>query len=151
MTALDPIDLLALQSRLRTERQASGTPMVFDPVRRCMVRLTPEELVRQLWIRYLMDECGIPRHRMAIERGFGTTGQFRFDLLVVDPDLKPLLLAEFKAPDIPLSQAVFDQVSVYNLSMQVPYALISNGLSHYCFRFDPETRTFDFRRALPLR
>jgi len=150
MTALDPIDLLSLQSRLRIERNATGPATVFDPVRRAVVRLTPEELVRQLWIQYLLHECAVPRHRMAIERGFGLSGQFRFDLMVVDQALRPLMLAEFKSPGTPINQAVFDQVSVYNLSLEVPYALISNGLSHYCFRFDADTRSFAFQRALPL-
>lgn len=151
MHALAQIDLLACKDRLTLSHDAaSGETLVLDPIRRMRVHLTPEELVRQLWIRYLLDECAIPRHRMAVERGLNLKTGFRFDLIVVDSHLQPYLLAEFKAPDIPLAQDVFDQVAVYHSRLCIPYALVSNGHRHYCFRFDDRHRTFDFQENLRL-
>lgn len=63
----------------------------------------------------------------------------------------PFLLAEFKEPDIPISQTVFDQVSVYNEHFRIPYALISNGISHYCFKYNNDLRNFEFLDALPIQ
>ncbi len=150
MLPLDHIDLLPLQDRLALRREDSGQMAVFDPIRRMHVRLTPEELVRQLWLIYLLEDRRIPRHRIAVERGFSSHKTFRFDLLVTDGQLAPFLLAEFKAPDIPVDQAVFDQVAVYNMQFNIPYALVSNGHRHYCFSFDEKSRSFQFLEDLIL-
>jgi hypothetical protein len=150
MLSLDHIDLLPLHDRLTLRTEESGMMAVFDPVRRIHVRLTPEELVRQLWLLYLLDVRRVPRHRLAVERGFGTQKTFRFDLLLTDGHLAPFLLAEFKAPDVPVDQAVFDQVAVYNTQFNIPYALLSNGHRHYCFSFDEASRSFHFAEDLIL-
>jgi hypothetical protein len=44
----------------------------------------------------------------------------------------PLVIVEFKAPHIAISQKTFDQISRYNMVLQVPYLIISNGLQHFC-------------------
>jgi len=149
MISLGHIDLLMFRERLQLRKDGDGHTVVTDPVRRSPVLLTPEELVRQLWLRYLLDERHVPRHRMAVERGFGTDLPFRFDLLILDASLQPFLLAEFKAPEVALGQDVFDQVAVYNTHFDIPYALVSNGRWHYCFRFDSRQRRYHFESDLP--
>ena len=60
-----------------------------------------------------------------------------------------LLIVEVKAPTVPITQAVFDQVAVYNLRLGVQFFMVSNGLEHYCCRVDRAHNHYDFLPALP--
>ena len=48
-----------------------------------------------------------------------------------------------------LTQKTFDQVSAYNLKLNVQYLIISNGLKHYCCRMDYTKATFSFLKDIP--
>jgi len=147
---LEHIDLLSLQSSLKTGKDKDGVSVVYDPVRRKYVRSTPEEIVRQLWIRYLVEEKKVNRKFIAVERAFSIQGmKRRFDLVIFDRSTMPVLLAEFKAPGISVNQVTFDQIAVYNMQLQIPYALVSNGMEHYCFQIDDEKKGFVFLEDLP--
>lgn len=74
----------------------------------------------------------------------------RSDLLVFNTDGEMVLLAEFKSPDVPLRNAVFEQVSHYNTVYRIPLLLVSNGITHYCWRIDFENNTYEFLNELPL-
>lgn len=112
---------------------------------------TPEEIVRQLWIAYFLEVLKVNSKMIAAERAFELHGlKKRFDLVIFRKDTTPLLLAEFKAPDVTISQAVFDQVALYNMKWEVPYALISNGREHFCFRIDSASKSYLFESKLPL-
>jgi len=124
--------------------------VVYDPVRRMYVRSTPEEIVRQLWIRYLMEVKKVNKKLIAVERAFSIQGmKRRFDLVLFDKSTLPILLAEFKAPGVLVNQITFDQIAVYNMQLQIPFALVSNGMEHYSFRIDDEERGFVFLQDLP--
>lgn len=98
---------------------------IFCPFRRKQVALTPEEHVRQWFLHRLVDEFGYPASLIAVERQVGTR---RYDAVVFSPQLQPLMLMEFKREDVALTQAVLDQASCYNRTLQVPYLVLSNGL-----------------------
>ncbi len=111
-----------------------GKTFVLDPVRRKFVRLTPEEGVRQRVLQYLTRIVGAPLGLTAVEKAFEFNGMVRrADVVVHDRVGKPLILAECKAPDVVLDQAVFDQAGRYNIVVGARYVLISNGRQHYCF------------------
>lgn len=111
--------------------------LIFDEFRCRWVVLTPEEWVRQNFLKYLLDVKGFPKSLMAVEKVVEINGlQQRFDLLVYDRKGKPLLVAEFKAPEVTINQAVFDQVIRYNNSLMAPYILVSNGKVHFVFQID---------------
>ena len=46
--------------------------------------------------------------------------------------LDPVLIVEYKAPHIEITQQVFNQIARYNLIMKAPFLMVSNGLTHYC-------------------
>ncbi len=151
MITLQHIDLLTHQSTLRYSKDINGITVVFDPVRRKNVRATPEEIVRQLWIIYFTEKLSLNPKLISVERSLTVHGmKRRFDLVIFDKTTQPILLAEFKAPSILLNQMVFDQIAQYNMEMQVPLALVSNGSSHYCFRIDDERRGFEFLNEIPI-
>ena len=122
--------------RLRMEER-QGKPFVFDEFRRRWVVLTPEEWVRQHFLHYLSGHKGFPRSLIAVEKKVDVNGlSQRFDLLVYDRKGQPLLVGEFKAPAVLVSQQAFDQAVRYNSSLGARYVLVSNGLAHYICRLD---------------
>ena len=51
----------------------------------------------------------------------------RADAIVYTKDLQPLMLIEFKADTVALTQMVLDQIAVYNRQLHVPYLILHNG------------------------
>lgn len=131
-------------------KKAGGKLSVFDPLRRKFVALTPEEWVRQHFINYLIVEKGYPRALMANEIQVNLNNQKkRCDSVVYDRELSPLVIVEYKSPDVEITQAVFDQIARYNIVLKVAYLIVSNGLKHYCCRMDYQSQTFDYLSDIP--
>ncbi len=127
-----------------------GREMILDPLRQKYIVLTPEEWVRQNFVRYLIEGLGYPKGRTAIETGFVFQGmQCRADVLVYDVKGKALLMAECKAPKIKITQQVFDQIGRYNTVVQATYLVVTNGLQHYCCAIDRKNNSYRFRDTLP--
>ncbi len=131
-------------------REIDGKAMIFDPVRKKYVRLTPEEWVRQHVVQYLIRDRGVPPGLVAIEAAF-TYARMprRADVIVHDRSGRPLLMVECKAPDVEIRQAAFDQVARYNTVVRAQYLMVTNGLVHYCCRIDHSAGTYHFLDALP--
>jgi hypothetical protein len=130
------------------ERQ--GMLFVFDEFRNKWVILTPEEWVRQNFLRYLSDYKGFPKTLMSVEKKVNINGlSQRFDLLIFDRKGQPLLVAEFKAPGVAVNQDAFDQVLRYNGSLMAPYVMISNGLSHFISRIDFDSGIAEYLKEIP--
>jgi hypothetical protein len=114
-----------------------GRMVIFDRLRRRFVALTPEEWVRQHVVEFLISEKGFPAALMANEITLRRNGMNkRCDTVVYNHDSDPLLIAEFKAPEVRINQQTFDQIARYNMILRVSYLLISNGLQHYCCFID---------------
>lgn len=123
---------------------------VFDRFRNKYVVLTPEEWVRQNLANYLCLNRKVPSSLIALEHSIEiNTLKKRCDLVVFNKYGSPLLIAECKAPDVKINQEVFDQISVYNLALKVPYLLVSNGLDHYFCKIDLENKQFGFMDNIP--
>lgn len=133
----------------RAERE--GKAVIFDPVRRQWVRLTPEEWVRQHLVQYLLQDRGVPAGLVAVEKAFPFEGRtWRADVVAHGrSEGRPLLVAECKAPRVKLTQDAFDQVARYNRVAGARCLVVTNGLSHYCCRRDAETGTYRFLDHLP--
>ena len=98
----------------------------------------------------MIDVLGFSPHRLAIERGIVLNGtQRRFDALAYDDFGRPLVVVEFKAPNIAVSQRTFDQIVRYNSVLRVPYLIVSNGLTHYCCHIDYTTPRVTFLPTIP--
>lgn len=117
--------------------EVAGKAYIFDSLRRKYVRLSPEEWVRQHLIHLLIGHYQYPKALIRTEGGL-TLNQTRkrTDILVYTRAGEPFLLVECKAPDIPLTQRVFDQLARYNHIHRAPYVVVSNGLTHFCCQLD---------------
>ena len=102
--------------------------MIWDPLRKKEVALTPEEQVRQWCIHVLAEKMQVPMHLMMSEAGFRLGGkQLRADILVYDRNARPLMVVECKRPEVALTQEVLDQAIRYNIVLDVRYMIITNG------------------------
>lgn len=118
-------------------RRQKGVVSIYDIIRKKYVVLTPEEWVRQHMVHYLIGSRSYPAALIAVEKEIDLYGlRRRFDIVCFDRQSAPYLIIECKAPTVPLSQAVFDQVFRYNLTIGAPYVAISNGIVHFCGRVD---------------
>ncbi len=114
-----------------------GSNKIFDPVRRLWVTLTPEEMVRQAAIHYLIHEKGYSPRLMNVEKAIlYNTLTKRYDLAVYNNKGEAVLLVECKSPDIILDKSVAEQASLYNQSLFVKYIWITNGHTHLIFKTD---------------
>lgn len=131
-------------------KKIDGRLSVFDKVRRKYVALTPEEWVRQHFINYLVFEKGYPESLIANEIQINLNQQKkRCDTVVYDRDAMPLVIIEYKAPEVSITQNVFDQIVQYNVVLKVRYLIVSNGLNHYCCKVDYENHTFAYLPDIP--
>jgi hypothetical protein len=80
---------------------------------------------------------------MAHEVSLQVQGQKRrCDAVFYDPQGQPMIIMEFKAPDVPISQSTCDQIIHYNQAMHVPMLILSNGMQHFCCRIDGDNVQF---------
>ncbi len=124
--------------------------MVFDALRRRWVALTPEEWVRQHFVRFLQEQRQFPAGAMANEVTVELNGmRKRCDTLVYGLHAEPLMIVEYKAPTVEISQQVFDQICRYNMRLRVRWLVVSNGLQHYCCLIDYDSMTYSFLPEVP--
>ena len=108
-----------------------GQTLVYDPLRRRYLLLTPEEEVRQRAIAFLVSHCGVLPHSIAQEYPVKINGTAqRADIVVVDRALKPLILVECKAPVVELDNTVLAQATRYNAVLGARYIILTNGVKH---------------------
>lgn len=118
-----------------TTKQVKGKDAYFVicAVRQKEIRLTPEELVRQLYVRRLLHEYGYPAARLQLEYPvhFGREVK-RADIVIFDKDRPtvPFIVVELKKPKL------FDgkeQLRSYCNATGAPVGVWTNGrhISHY--------------------
>jgi len=131
-------------------REVNGRKQIFDVLRRKYIALTPEEWVRQHFIHYLIEHKSYPATLLANEVPLQVgEKKVRADSVLYDNQLRPRMIIEYKAPTIPLTQKVFEQISVYNLLLHVDYLIVSNGLDTYIRKMDYENQTYAFLETIP--
>ena len=131
-------------------KSENGRKQIFDEIREKYVALTPEEWVRQNFVKYLVHEKNYPKGLITIEASLSyNTLIKRSDIVAHNRLGQPTLIVECKAPEIKLSQETFDQAAMYNLILKVGHIIITNGLSHYCCTINNEKSTFEFISEIP--
>ena len=124
--------------------------LIFDAQRKRYVSLTPEEWVRQHFIRFLIEEKGYPAAYLAVEKQLVVNGmKKRCDAILYNNLAAPIMIIEFKAPNVPISQSTFDQVAVYNSKLNVDLFIVSNGIEHFCCKVNTRTAQYEYFSQIP--
>ncbi|MBE6301008.1 MAG: type I restriction enzyme HsdR N-terminal domain-containing protein [Parabacteroides distasonis] len=127
-----------------------GKRMIFDPIRKKYVTLTPEEWVRQHFVHYLITQKKYPGELLGNEVQVKLNGTSkRCDTVAYNRFLDPLMIVEYKAPTVTITSAVFDQIARYNMALHVDYLIVSNGINHYCCKIDYDNRSYSFLDVIP--
>ena len=130
--------------------ERDGKKVIFDPIRKKYVALTPEEWVRQNFVSFLIKHKEYPLSLMANEVLIKLNGTSkRCDTVLYNRDLSARMIVEYKAPHVEITQDVFNQITRYNIALKVDYLIVSNGLAHYCCKVDYETQSISFMRDIP--
>ena len=147
MISLPELNLPAIEPQLlKKEDQV----FIFDFLRKKQLLLTPEEWVRQHWIRFLIDHQKFPKGLVTSERGLIYNGlQKRTDLLVFDRQGLPYFLIECKSPDVEINQKVLAQAITYNQTLKCPFIALSNGKRHVFMRYVEKEGKFVQQMNLP--
>ena len=134
----------------KVKKREDGSWAIWDRLRARWVALTPEEWVRQHFVEWLINEKGYPFALMGNEVSLTQNGiSRRCDTVVGDRTGQPLVIVEYKASSINITQKTFDQIVRYNMVLHARYLMVSNGLTHYCCQIDYETNSYRFLEDIP--
>lgn len=116
-----------------------GKEQVFDVFRQKWVALTPEEGVRQQFCHFLVDVKKYPQISIANECSLQINGQRQRCDTIVYSKGHPVMLVEYKASSVKITQDVINQALRYNTKLHVPYLVVTNGVDTYCFQINYQT------------
>jgi len=143
------LNLPSFTFRTKTDQQKV---YIFDSFRKKYILLTPEEWVRQNVLEYLVQYKNYPKSWIAVEKEININGlKRRYDALIFDKNQNVNLLVEFKAPNIKINEAAFNQIANYNYLLKAPYLLISNGMEHYFAKVNLKEKKYSFLKEIPNR
>ena len=143
------LDLLKYQKSLQTKREGE-TSYIFGAIRKKWLVLQPEEIVRQLIVKYLIEEKAYNKNRINVEKQLVVNKlQKRCDILVFDVDMEAFLLVECKAPNVRITQETFKQIAWYNMALKVQYLVVCNGIETYCSKMNYEEESYEFLNEIP--
>jgi hypothetical protein len=98
----------------------------------------------------LIDHKNFPESLVAVESGLKVASRSkRTDAVFFNHSGKPHVLIECKAPEVEITQQVFDQIIRYNITLQVKYLMITNGLNHYCCELNYTDLSWKFLKEIP--
>ncbi len=119
-------------------------------IRKKFVVLTPEEWVRQHVVHFLLQDRKYPQSLMSVERRIQVNHLTkRYDIVIYRPDGSIFLVVECKAPQVAITQEVFDQIARYNLTLKSENLMVTNGLQHIFYQIDYYRKAYVFLRELP--
>ena len=125
----------------------AGKEYIFDAIRKRWVLLTPEEWVRQNFLQYMVQVKKYPASLIAVEKEIELVDlKKRFDIVLYKNE-KPWMIVECKETTVALDRKVLDQVLRYNMSLKLPYLVITNG--SYCYAFAVEGSKLEEINNLP--
>lgn len=125
-----------------------GKEFIFDEIRKQWMMLTPEEWVRQNFLQYLIQVKKYPSSLIAVEKEI-QLGELakRFDIVVYDQNTKPWMIIECKEMEVALNEQVLNQALRYNITLNVPYIILTNGT--HCFGFSGKKGILEELSELP--
>ena len=129
----------------------NGVYKVFDSLRKNYFCLTNEEFVRQTFVAWMINSLGYPPSLMKNEIGIRLNDTYkRCDTVVFRSTGEPLMIIEYKAPEVEITQPVFNQIVRYNMALKAKYLVVANGYLVYCCEVDYDNNSVSFLNSIPL-
>ena len=103
---------------------------IFDSIRDRYVHLTPEEIVRQKTIKFLMQRLNVPKEKIIVERSLSSLGvpgsRKRIDIGVLDDEGLIMAVIECKQ-SFGNDEFAYAQVQEYLKSLNTRYFFVTDG------------------------
>ena len=137
LTQFDSSKIEKLESRIELKTiKDKTTPYVNCIVRNKLIKLTPEEIVRQLYLMVLIDDFHYPVSRMELEYvvSFGRDEKKRADIVIFDKQqtTAPYIIVELKSPKLKDGK---EQLKSYCNGTGAPIGIWTNGESISFYHF----------------
>jgi hypothetical protein len=133
-----------------------GKDCYLDPIRKKLIYITPEETVRQKVISELLETLKVPAEMIVVEQHlshYGIQSRKRADIVIhkVDKEntMRPIAVVECKAPEVYLDLKAREQMLEYCDLIGADYALLTNGIDAYCFKYDDTKQNYIDIAKLP--
>ncbi|MBO7081521.1 MAG: N-6 DNA methylase [Neisseriaceae bacterium] len=134
-----------LESKITTKQGKKGVEyQTICQIRNKEIKLTPEEIVRQLYLDKLMGEYGYPAQNIQVEVGVqkgrentAKTEKKRIDILVTTDDGEPYIVVEVKKPK---EKDGSSQLESYIRWENAPLGVLCNGESIEDFYYNKENK-----------
>tara|TARA_B100001093_G_scaffold515320_1_gene591400 strand:+ start:1258 stop:1701 length:444 start_codon:yes stop_codon:yes gene_type:complete len=141
------LNLPLFNFKIKKEKEKN---VIFDEIRKKWIILTPEEWVRQNFIKYILSK-NYPKSLINCEKVFYINNiQKRYDIVVYNSSGGTDILVECKSPEIKICNKHFDQVMRYNLELQSKNIIITNGLDHFYFYYDTSKKKYLQQKNLSI-
>ena len=116
--------------------------IIFDEIRKKWIILTPEEWIRQNFIKYIISK-NYPTSLINCEKVFYINKiPKRYDIVVFNSLGEVDILVECKSSDIKINKDHFDQVMRYNIELKSKRIILTNGIENYYFKFNEITNDY---------
>ena len=114
--------------------------IIFDEIRKKWIILTPEEWIRQNFIKYIISK-NYPASLINCEKLFFINKvPKRYDIVVYNSSGEVDILVECKSSNI--KKEHFEQVMRYNIELKSKRIILTNGIENYYFRFNKATENY---------
>lgn len=116
--------------------------IIFDEIIKKWIILTPEEWIRQNFIKYIISK-NYPTSLINCEKVFYINKiPKRYDIVVYNSSGEVDILVECKSSDIKINKDHFDQVMRYNIELKSKRIILTNGIENYYFKFNEITNDY---------
>jgi len=131
-----------------------GEEKYIDIVNNTPRPVTPEELVRQKFVKFMHKKLGIPFEAIKTEEPLShyiKNNKDRMDICVereTNSINKIVMVVECKAPEVALTEEVYDQAKRYAEPLNIPIIIVTNGIEYDCLMKNPDN-TYEDIPKLP--
>ncbi len=140
----------------RYKLKTNEAGLIFDPIRKLYLKPTPEEIVRQRVLKYLINRMKVPQSKIVVESGlsnFGVTDSNkhrRIDIGFYGAYNDLAAIVECKAYSIRFAEAPYSQAIEYVRAIKLPTYFVTDGiwLDGYSYFYD--TNQFVPIESIPL-
>ncbi len=127
------MNLIQYQSSIQFKTEG-GQKKLWDIVRNKWIYVTPEEVVRQCVLWYIIDDKKYSKRLIAVEKSIiYYKVKKRFDIVVFNKKLAPIILVECKNPEVALDQKSLNQIQTYDHIINGQHLWLTNGHENIIF------------------
>ena len=136
---------------------SEGKDYYLDPFRERLILVTPEEVVRQQVLAYLLSFAEVPKEQIQVEMllsKYQIDSKRRADIIIEKCNeetklISPLAVIECKAPDIMIGDDAINQALDYADMLLAEYVFITNGETLIAAKFVEESNTYVEIQGIP--